>query len=203
MGWPRLARASLTAVLVIATVLSTAPAASAYLTTTGSGTAAASLGTLQPPTSVTVPSNSAGSVNVTWTASTGLLAPTGYYVTRVTTATRATAAACGTSPTGTILAVDCTDVAAPMGEFTYRVTAVNRTWTAASAPSGTVTVTHPLAELAFTSQPSGATGGVAFTGQPVVALQDAAGQTITPVVEPRWSSPGGRACRDPPLADRR
>ena len=77
MRLPRLARASLDAVLVIAAVLSTAPSASANLTTTGSGTAAAALGTFQPPTSVTVPSNSTGNVNVTWTASTGLLAPTG------------------------------------------------------------------------------------------------------------------------------
>ena len=83
-----------------------------------------------------------------------------------------------------------------MGGFSYRVTAVNRTWTAVSAPNVSVIVTHPRAQLAFTSQPAGSTGGVAFTGQPVVALQDAAGQTIT--AKPTGTSAGSGGCRSAP-----
>jgi hypothetical protein len=44
--------------------------------------------------------------------------------------------------------------------------------------SFTVTFGSP-SQLAFTTQPSGASGGTAFTTQPVVTAQDAAGNTVT------------------------
>ena len=68
------------------------------------------------------------------------------------------------------------------------------------------TGTRPRAKLAFTSQPAGATGGVAFTGQSIVALQDAAGQTITanttPVTLSITGSPAGvaLACTTNPVS---
>ena len=59
------------------------------------------------------------------------------------------------------------------------VTAVWRSWTSRSA-STSVTVTNgPVTQLAFTTQPSNSTGGVAFPTQPVVTARDANGNTVT------------------------
>ncbi|MBC7443757.1 MAG: hypothetical protein H7311_14775, partial [Ramlibacter sp.] len=147
MGLPRLAnrltRAAVTAILVVTAALASGTGAAwGYLSTTGAGTASSSLGTLQPPTNVTVPTESAtGTVSVSWAASGGPLAPTGYFVTRITVSTGATTDACGTSRPAPTTALACSDVAVPMGTFTYRVTAVTRSWTAASIASGSIAVT--------------------------------------------------------------
>ncbi len=49
-----------------------------------------------------------------------------------------------------------------------------------SAPSSACDVTvGPPAQLAFTTEPAGATGGTAFTTQPTVTIEDAGGNTVT------------------------
>jgi hypothetical protein len=57
----------------------------AFWTTSGGGGASPGVATLNPPARVVVPSNSTGSVSVSWAASTtsgGGVVPTGYYVQR-------------------------------------------------------------------------------------------------------------------------
>src|SRR6185437_10098239 len=50
----------------------------------------------------------------------------------------------------------------------------------AGATSNTFNITvGPAAKLTFTSSPSSSTGGVVFGTQPVVAVQDAGGNTVT------------------------
>jgi hypothetical protein len=61
---------------------------------------------------------------------------------------------------------------------TYTITATDGLLT--SAISDSVTITAGAAStLAFITSPSGSTGGVAFVSQPVVAVQDAGGNTVT------------------------
>jgi hypothetical protein len=61
---------------------------------------------------------------------------------------------------------------------TYTITATDGLVT--SAISDSVTITAGAAStLAFITSPSGSTGGVAFVSQPVVAVQDAGGNTVT------------------------
>lgn len=85
-----------------------------------------------------------------------------------------------------------TSVTIPAGsntvDFYYR-DAVAGTPTIRAAATGlnsglqTETITPaPAAMLAFTTQPGGAVSGMAFTTQPVVAVQDAAGNTVTSYV---------------------
>jgi hypothetical protein len=62
---------------------------------------------------------------------------------------------------------------------TYTLTATDGALTTAVSSSLTITV-GPAAKLVFTTPPSAtATGGSAFATQPVVAVQDAAGNTVT------------------------
>lgn len=49
----------------------------------------------------------------------------------------------------------------------------------AAATGSNVVILGPASQLAFTSQPSGGTSGTAFGTQPVVTIQDSAGNTIT------------------------
>jgi hypothetical protein len=148
--------------------------ASAYYTAGGSASGTASVTTL-PASTVTATNIGAGAVALRWTAVT---APASgsvtYYVSRDG---GAASAACpsAAAPTGV---TSCTDTGVSAGAHTYVVTAVWRTWTKASA-GGRVTVAYGVAtQLVFTTQPAGATGGSAFTTQPVVAAQDASGNTV-------------------------
>ncbi|TFC13062.1 hypothetical protein E3O19_12760 [Cryobacterium algoritolerans] len=178
-GNTRLPFVGLTAAVTLAVlVVSVTSGASAYYTAPGQGSGSASLGTLLPPTNILVPATSSGAVHLSWTASAGALAPTGYYATRTETGTAATAPACGTSPTSTVATVSCDDLSVMSGGYTYTVTAVYRGWTAKSAPSAGVVVSNPT-KLAFQAQPSNATSGTVFASQPSVAIQNAAGQTVT------------------------
>ena len=60
----------------------------------------------------------------------------------------------------------------------YKLTATSAGLT--SAVSATFTVNAGVAvQLGFTQQPNGGTGGVAWTTQPKVAVQDALGNTVT------------------------
>ena len=51
--------------------------------------------------------------------------------------------------------------------------------TTATAAGSNVVILGSASQLGFTSQPSGGTSGTAFGSQPVVAVQDSAGNTIT------------------------
>ena len=178
----REARAVLVMLLTLAIVLAPdAMAAWSFWTGPSSGTGSAIMGTLQPPVNVIVPATSTGTVALSWTGATGTPAPTGYYVIRTRVSDGQAAAACGTSPAATIAGVSCNDLNVPVGTYTYTVTSVYRTWTATSAvSSNSVAVTaSPATKLAFTTSPSGSTGGVAFGTQPVVTIQDASGATVT------------------------
>ncbi|MDQ1466252.1 MAG: trimeric autotransporter adhesin, partial [Actinomycetota bacterium] len=61
---------------------------------------------------------------------------------------------------------------------TYTLTATDAGLTSAVS-SDVVISTGAAAKLAFTTQPGPSTGGIAFPVQPVVAVQDAAGNTVT------------------------
>ena len=61
---------------------------------------------------------------------------------------------------------------------TYTLHAADGTLTAATSNSFAITV-GTAAKLGFTTSPSASTGGVTFTTQPVVAMQDLGGNTVT------------------------
>jgi hypothetical protein len=139
-----------------------------YWTGGGAGIGVASTGTLQEPTLVQVPSTSSGSVDVSWTASAGKPAPTGYYVTRTDGSTFS--AACGSGPDAPILATSCVDTVENNGSYAYLVTAQFHSWTATSDTSGTVEVALAT-QLAFTTDPTDAVAGVAITPAVQVSVE--------------------------------
>ena len=124
--------------------LAVAGGAFAYFTSHGTGTASATVGTLNAPTNVQATATpGSGTVPVTWTASTsggGAVAPQGYYVTRTNTNTSTTSAACGSSSTSLVTGTSCNDTSVPDGTYTYTVIAKYHTWMAPSSPSSSVTV---------------------------------------------------------------
>jgi hypothetical protein len=61
---------------------------------------------------------------------------------------------------------------------TYTLHAADGTLTTATSSSFAITV-GTAAKIGFTTSPSASTGGVAFTTQPVVAMQDLGGNTVT------------------------
>jgi len=137
-----------------------------YWTTHGSGAVAASatVGTLNPPTTVnaTFPDTTVRTVHVTWHPTTdpgggALTGPDeGYYVQRYLGS--AASPACQSAPNSLLSGstVSCDDLGVGSATYTYKVTAVFRSWTATSNPSGTVTV--PGATLAsITISPTTAT----------------------------------------------
>ncbi|KIS25652.1 fibronectin [Arthrobacter sp. SPG23] len=179
------------AVLVVATLFG-ATAASAFWPATGTGSTTAAVATLAPPANVTVPSSSNSTVAVSWTGSTGIPAPTGYYVTRIAGTTAMPA--CGSSPATLITGASCTDASVPAGTHQYVVTAVYRSWTASSLPSATVTVSSATF-FNFAVQP--ATTAVAGSALPsvTVELRTASGTKLpTPGVQVTvaiGANPGG------------
>ncbi|XAS66629.1 hypothetical protein V3C33_14180 [Micrococcaceae bacterium Sec5.7] len=183
--------------MVVAAILTVAmfgaSTAAAYWKASGTASTTAATATLQPPTSVSVPSASSTSVPVSWTASAGTLAPAGYYVTRTTGAS--TVPACGSGPAALIAGTSCTDSAVPLGSYTYAVTAIYRSWSARSAASGSVAVAVPVANrLAFTVSPGNVTAGAAISPAVAVSLQTVAGLPVltanTPVTLGIGANPG-------------
>ena len=145
----------LTLLVALVVALVSAVGAFGYFTSAGAGTGSASTGTLNPPTNVTVPASSTGTVHVAWTASVtgpGAIAPTGYYAER-NAGGPAWAPACDSSPSALVSATDCDDTVSADGDYTYRVTAVYHSWTATSAPSSSVHVvtdsTPPTSTISF------------------------------------------------------
>lgn len=147
-----LRRGALAVIALVLCVLFGAVAAFAYWPASGTGSTTATVATLAPPTGVSVPAISTSDVSVSWTAPTGALAPTGYYVTRITSGTPAPA--CSSSPSALITTTSCTDISVPTGPHAYVVTAVHHSWTAASTASNNVSVIG-ASNLTFESQPAG------------------------------------------------
>ncbi|WLQ07092.1 hypothetical protein [Arthrobacter oryzae] len=150
----RFGRGILAGAAMMATALLGATAAAAYWPGIGTGNTTAAVATLAPPTGVTVPAASATNVAVSWTASGGVIAPTGYYVARIADAT--SIPACGSSPSALITGTSCEDSSVPDGTYKYVVTAVHRTWTAVSTASGNVIVNN-MDTINFSTQPAGST----------------------------------------------
>ena len=194
----RSAAAPVLAACALGVLMMIGTAALAYWPSAGVATASVTTASLTAPTSVVASSApGVGSVSVAWTGSTGVPAPTGYYVVRTLTSNGTSAPACGTSTTYLTAAsvVTCTDSSVPPGTYTYKVSAVFRSWTAQSVASSSVVVVV-ADHLVFTTQPSGGTGGTALGTQPVVAVQDAGGNTVATdasTVTVALTSPGGAA----------
>jgi hypothetical protein len=154
----------------------------AYWTSSGAGAASATVGTLNAPPNVSASADH-HTVTVTWSPSStgsGAVTPLSYSVERYTSGgVDSGPASCGAvDASGTLT---CQDTVAGLGSYKYKVTAVFRSWTATSGFSGTITVTPgPATQLVYTTQPGGTiTGGNAFGTQPVVAVKDAFGFTVT------------------------
>ena len=149
--------------------------AQAYYTATGSTSARASVGTLAAPSISSATFSGAGAVSLSWTAVT---APASGSVTYYVSRDGGAASAGCPSSTAPSSATSCTDTGVTAGVHTYTVTAVWRSWTSTGA-SARVTVSYGVvSQLVFTTQPAGATGGTAFTTQPVVTAEDSAGNTV-------------------------
>jgi hypothetical protein len=150
----------------------------AYYTSSGTGSASASVGTLNPPTGVTA--SAAGStVTVSWVAPSSGVAPQGYYVQRYLGSTPSPA--CGTSAislTTPSSAITCADTSVPTGTYTYTVTAVYNSWTAASSAGAPVTVNGSATKLAFTTTAQTLTAGVT-SGSITVEREDGSGNPTT------------------------
>ena len=129
-------------VLAALAILGIAGAAWAFFTSTGLGTAHASVGALDAPTNVGG-SATGPTVAVSWA---GVTDPGpgafGYYVTRTPSPSGSSAYACGSSPTSPLAATptSCPDTSVATGTYTYTVTTVYNTWTATSAPTSPVAV---------------------------------------------------------------
>jgi hypothetical protein len=160
---------------VLAIVLGAAlPAAGYWTAAEVSGNGIARTDRLAPPTNVTVPATSTGTVAVSWTASAPTLTPEGYYVRR--TSGGVTTAGCGSSSTNLITGTSCTDAAVPPGSYTYTVVAVYLSWTATSTPSSTVVVTaQPQGSLTFTENPQSGQRAGEVIGTVIVKVTDASG----------------------------
>jgi hypothetical protein len=153
----------------------------AYWTTQGTGSAAASVGTLHAPTNVSVPATASGSVHVTWNGSTlgdGVTPASGYYVTRIKNSDSSASNACGTSPSSltSSAATSCDDTGVADGTYHYKVTAVYRSWTATSAASGDVVTAATLDHFAVAA-PANVTAGRA--ADVTVTAKTASNDTLT------------------------
>jgi hypothetical protein len=175
---PRQLVRSLAIACAVATIalLAAVMDASAYYTAGGRTSARASVTTLAAPSISSATFSGAGTVSLSWSTVTAPASGTvSYYVSRDG---GAPSAGCPSSAAPSS-ATSCTDTGVTPGLHQYTVTAVWRTWTRASAAAG-VTVSYGAAtQLVFTTQPGGgATGGVAFPTQPVVAAREANGNTV-------------------------
>lgn len=172
---PRRLIALVAALALLAGASTLSGVAFAFWTGDGSGSSSSSVGTLGAPTAVTgAQVAGTGTVNVSWSAPSGL-APDGYYVLR-TPSSGPAVAACGTSASATVAATSCADGPVPVGTYTYLVVAVHQSWTATSAAGDPVPVEQTAQVITFTSAPVDpafggdytvtATGGA--SGNPVV-----------------------------------
>jgi trimeric autotransporter adhesin len=102
---------------------------------------------------------------------------------------RSVSVAIGTNPGSATLSGTLTATTDASGVATFNSLSINKVgtgYTLSAASSGLTAATSAafnisvgsVTALAFTTQPSNATGGVAFTTQPVVKLQDASGNNV-------------------------
>ncbi|MFL5818104.1 MAG: hypothetical protein ACJ76L_10960 [Conexibacter sp.] len=148
--------------------------AGAYYTARGTASASAAVTTL-PASNLTATNTGAGTVSLSWSAVT---APASGAVTYWISRDGGTPSAACPSATAPTSATSCTDTGVSAGAHSYVVTAVWRTWTRASASARATVAYGAATQLVFTTQPAGATGGSAFTTQPVVTAQDASGNAV-------------------------
>jgi type II secretory pathway pseudopilin PulG len=80
-----------------------------------------------------------------------------------------------TSSSGTAAFAGCKIALGTQGSFTLKVTSGSLTF----ATSTSFTVAGSATKVAFITQPAGATGGTAFTTQPVVVVEDSLGDVVT------------------------
>ena len=155
---PRLLHRLPLIVLIGIAVLGLAGGAFAFFTSTGSGTGAATVGTLNSPRNVTAISPTyTSTVNVSWSAPIGGVTPQGYYVTSYNTSTRVTSPACGTNALSLTLSSPCADTAVPDGTYNYTVVAVYNSWSANATSS-------PVSVSADTTPPTDSVALVAPLG---------------------------------------
>ncbi len=129
-----------------------------YFSTTGSGSAQASVAGLTAPSAVTA-TQTGNSVTVTWSAAsvTSGTAVDGYRVTRSDNTT-----ICGSPTLVTVLT--CTDSAPLGGSATYTVTAVFRTWTASATSASGSTLSAPSITSSPPSDSNSQSASFAFSG---------------------------------------
>ena len=137
--------------LGLAVLLTPVSAALAYFSTTGMGTAQATIATINGPSGVTLV-QSGSSITVSWNAATLSTggAVQGYSVKRSDGTT-----ICG-SPT-LVTTLSCTDSAVPSGTYTYTVSAVYNSW-ASTVTSAAFTV---LTAATISSEPPSASNSAA------------------------------------------
>ncbi|MCZ4498821.1 MAG: Endoglucanase-like protein [Marmoricola sp.] len=164
-------RALLAPLAAAALLLTVIGSAAAFYTSSGTGTGNGTVGTLNPPSDVAAVQAGAD-VEVSWSAPSGALSPTGYLVERAPVDGGSAVPACGTAPTAPSTAIACTDDSVDPGTYTYRVTALFRTWTAvaASAPVTVVATggraSAPETETATEPETSKTPQRIEFTSSP-------------------------------------
>ncbi len=166
---------TLATVAAAALLLALPGGAQAHFTADGSGGANATVATLPAPT-ITSATPGSASVRLEWSAVT---APGSGTVTYYVLRDGGVAGAACPSRASPRAVTSCTDTSVSNGRHDYTVVALWRSWSATSATASATVAHGPATQLVFTTAPSGATGGVAFTTQPVVTARDANGVTVT------------------------
>jgi hypothetical protein len=174
---PRVARISLLAQLLLATLaLATiAPPASAYFTgQAGNATGGSSIGTLSA-TVLSTPTPGAGTATLSWSAVTP---PAGgtvtYYVKR---AGGTVGGNCPSSPSTATTSLTCTDTGLSQGTYTYTVTAVWQSWSATSASAQVMLTSGKATQIVLSGSTSALTSG--STRTLTATLEDGAGNVAT------------------------
>lgn len=137
------------ALLPLGVLCAFAGGAAAYFSTSGAGSAQATVATIRGPSAVTLV-QSGTSITVSWSAATLSVggAVQGYYVKRSDGTT-----VCGIPILVTSLS--CTDTGVPAGTYTYTVTAVYLSWDGSATSAPFTVLTAPT----ITSSPPSATNG--------------------------------------------
>jgi hypothetical protein len=160
-----------TLMTAVAIALSNGPAW-AFLTTNGTGAAAARAASVPRPTSVVATQTGEGVVHIEWNeASTAL--PVTQYVRRSSSAS--STIVCTTDGS----ARSCDDVTVPSGTFTYTVENAYRTWSATSDPSSTITVVDRVPTVTAFTRVDAATTNAASVSWTLVLSEPVHGLTAS------------------------
>jgi hypothetical protein len=88
-------------------------------------------------------------------------------------------------PKGSTTSVTIGSITNPAaGSYAASTFSVRTSADTAGSPASNVVIFGTAAKLAFSTQPAGATGGTAFTTQPVVTVQDSGGRTVADNTSP-------------------